>query len=111
MKLFFVRVEQDKSNLSKKLYIYDEISEKVRPFEQIKTISDDFTFRVSEDGKYMLIAEDHNRKIKVFNLEDNCSFISLLYLSRNPADIINLGVIRHPVKGEYVIASRERGGD
>ncbi len=59
----------------------------------------------------MLIAEDYNRKIKVFNLEDNCNFISLLHLSRNPGDIINLGVITHPMKGEYVIASRERGGD
>jgi hypothetical protein len=59
----------------------------------------------------MLIAEDYNRRIKVYNVENNCNFISLLHLSRNPGDIINLGVIKSPIKGEYVIASRERGGD
>ena len=47
----------------------------------------------------MLIAEDYHRKIKVFNLEDNCNFISLLYLSRDPGEIINLGVIKSPIKG------------
>lgn len=108
--MFYVSLSVIQNVQQKILYYYDQTTDKARTFEGIQTWSPDFQFTATENGKYLAIAEDYGRKIKVYNLHENY-LQTVLHLSRDPRPILNMGIITLPNNQEWVIASREKEND
>jgi hypothetical protein len=66
--MFYVKVSITQNVRSKILYCYDEAIDRAREFEEMQRGSGDFQFTATEDGKYLAIAEDYGRRIKVYHL-------------------------------------------
>lgn len=71
----------------------------------MQTWTNDFQFTATEDGKYLIVADDYGRRIKVYNLKENY-LQTVLHLSREPRSILSMGIITLPNQQDWVIASR-----
>jgi hypothetical protein len=106
MKLVYMRIGFSQNIKSRILYLYDEKLDTTKFFYEQKPYSENFHFSINEEGKYLAICEDYGRKITIYNLVEKCLY-TVLYLGRQPKNIVNLNVITLPTGAEWVIASRE----